>query len=77
MHAGVQEADELFDFLRRFVDQGNAVIFISHKLAEVIKLSHRVTVIRDGKVINVLEGGSLSQSFGVRPISKRRRWTAH
>ncbi len=46
-----QEADELFDFLRRFVAQGNAVIFISHKLAEVVKLSDRVTVIRDGKVV--------------------------
>ncbi|GIW37932.1 MAG: sugar ABC transporter ATP-binding protein [Meiothermus sp.] len=49
-----QEADELFDFLRRFVDQGNAVIFISHKLAEVIKLSNRVTVIRDGKVVGTV-----------------------
>jgi ABC-type uncharacterized transport system ATPase subunit len=49
-----QEADELFDFLRRFVDQGNAVIFISHKLAEVIKLSDRVTVIRDGKVVGTV-----------------------
>ncbi|GAO75386.1 ABC transporter [Meiothermus ruber H328] len=49
-----QEADELFDFLRRYVEQGNAVIFISHKLAEVIKLSHRVTVIRDGKVVGTV-----------------------
>lgn len=49
-----QEADELFDFLRRFVDQGNAVIFISHKLAEVIKLSDRVTVIRDGRVVGTV-----------------------
>ena len=44
-----QEADELFDFLRRFVAQGSAVIFISHKLAEVVKLSDRVAVIRAGK----------------------------
>ncbi|GIW30979.1 MAG: sugar ABC transporter ATP-binding protein [Meiothermus sp.] len=49
-----QEADELFDFLRRYVEQGNAVIFISHKLAEVIKLSHRVTVIRDGRVVGTV-----------------------
>jgi simple sugar transport system ATP-binding protein len=49
-----QEADELFDFLRRFVDQGNAVIFISHKLAEVIKFSDRVTVIRDGRVVGTV-----------------------
>ena len=49
-----QEADELFDFLRRFVAQGNAVIFISHKLAEVVKVSDRVTVIRDGKVVGTV-----------------------
>lgn len=50
-----QEADELFDFLRRFVAQGNAVIFISHKLAEVVEVSDRVTVIRDGKVVGTVE----------------------
>ncbi|RIH82394.1 Xylose import ATP-binding protein XylG [Meiothermus luteus] len=49
-----QEADELFAFLRRYVAQGNAVIFISHKLAEVIKLSDRVTVIRDGRVVGTV-----------------------
>ena len=55
-----QEADELFDFLRRFVDLGNAVIFISHKLAEVIKLSDRVTVIRDGKVVGTVNTSETS-----------------
>ncbi|MCL6527799.1 MAG: ABC transporter ATP-binding protein [Thermaceae bacterium] len=49
-----QEADELFAFLKRFVAQGNAVIFISHKLAEVIKVSDRVTVIRDGRVVGTV-----------------------
>jgi len=49
-----QEADELFSFLRGFVKQGNAVIFISHKLAEVIELSDRVTVIRDGRVVGTV-----------------------
>jgi len=50
-----QEADELFEFLRRFVKNGGAAIFISHKLAEVIKVSDRVTVIRDGKVVGTVE----------------------
>ncbi len=49
-----QEAEELFAFLRRYVAQGHAVIFISHKLAEVIQLSDRVTVIRDGKVVGTV-----------------------
>lgn len=61
-----QEADELFSFLRRFVEQGNAVIFISHKLAEVIKLSDRVTVIRDGKVV----GGVLTKDTDPPHLAK-------
>jgi len=50
-----QEAAELFRFLRDFVAQGNAVIFISHKLAEVMEVSDRVTVIRDGRVVGTVE----------------------
>ncbi len=46
-----QEASELFAFLRRFTQQGGAVIFISHKLNEVMQISDRITVIRDGKVV--------------------------
>jgi len=46
-----QEADELFIFLRRFTEAGNSVIFITHKLREVLAVSDRVTVLRDGKVV--------------------------
>ncbi|PIK84713.1 heme ABC transporter ATP-binding protein [Synechococcus sp. 65AY6A5] len=49
-----QEAGELFAFLRRFARRGGAVIFISHKLKEVMQLADRVTVIRDGKVVATL-----------------------
>ncbi len=50
-----QEARELFEFLRKFVAGGGAAIFISHKLAEVVDVSDRVTVIRDGKVVGTVE----------------------
>jgi simple sugar transport system ATP-binding protein len=43
------EAGELFAALRRFAVQGNAVIFISHKLDEVLEIAHRVTVLRGGR----------------------------
>jgi ABC-type uncharacterized transport system ATPase subunit len=42
------EAQDLFVALRAFAAQGNAVIFISHKLDEVIEVSTRVTVLRGG-----------------------------
>ncbi|MFN8203844.1 MAG: ABC transporter ATP-binding protein [Solirubrobacteraceae bacterium] len=44
-----QEADQLFDSLRRMADHGSSVVFISHKLHEVLALCDRVTVLRQGR----------------------------
>jgi ribose transport system ATP-binding protein len=44
------EAEELFAVLRRLKREGKAIVFVSHKLEEVMALSDRVTVLRDGKV---------------------------
>ncbi|NOH02048.1 MAG: ABC transporter ATP-binding protein [Chloroflexi bacterium] len=46
-----QEVDELFVIMRQMVKDGHALIFISHKLHEVVEISHRVTVLRDGRTI--------------------------
>ncbi|KAA6482990.1 ABC transporter ATP-binding protein [Rhizobium rhizogenes] len=45
------EARELFKALRDFVAQGNAVIFISHKLDEVLEISDRISILRGGRKI--------------------------
>lgn len=45
------EARELFRALRDFVAEGNAVIFISHKLDEVMEISDRVSILRGGRKI--------------------------
>jgi simple sugar transport system ATP-binding protein len=50
-----QEVDEFFGTLRQMVGDGHAVIFISHKLHEVLDISHRVTVLRDGKRVDSCE----------------------
>jgi len=47
-----QEVDEFFLTLRQMTQDGHAVIFISHKLHEVIDISNRVTVLRDGKMVH-------------------------
>jgi len=44
-----QEVDELFHIMRQMTADGHALIFISHKLHEVIEISQRVTVLRDGR----------------------------
>ncbi|CAM2188056.1 Ribose import ATP-binding protein RbsA 1 [Paraburkholderia sacchari] len=43
------EAEALFTVLRRLRDEGKAIVFVSHKLEEVVSLCDRVTVLRDGK----------------------------
>jgi simple sugar transport system ATP-binding protein len=45
------EARELFRALQNFVARGNAVIFISHKLDEVLEISDRITVLRGGRKV--------------------------
>jgi ABC-type uncharacterized transport system ATPase subunit len=45
------EARELFKALRDFVSTGNAVIFISHKLDEVLEISDRISILRGGRKI--------------------------
>lgn len=44
------EADELFAVVRRFAAEGTAVIFISHKIAEVLRVAGRVVVMRAGAI---------------------------
>lgn len=46
-----QEADELFKIMRSLSEKGKSIIFITHKLREVMEISDRITVIRRGKVI--------------------------
>ena len=46
-----QEADELFKIMHSLVERGTSIIFITHKLREVLDASDRITVIRRGKVI--------------------------
>lgn len=53
-----QEVDELFAIMRQMTQDGHALIFISHKLHEVLEICQRVTVLRDGRMI------------GTRPIAE-------
>jgi len=46
-----QEVDELFTIMRSLVNSGKSIIFITHKLREVLTFADRITVIRGGKVV--------------------------
>jgi ABC-type uncharacterized transport system ATPase subunit len=57
-----QEVGELFQVLRRMAKEGKAIIFISHKLDEVMQVSKKVTVLRDGRVVATLDTENTSES---------------
>lgn len=50
-----KESRKLFDMMRRLKDQGVGIIYISHRLEEVLELSDEITVFRDGKYIDTLD----------------------
>ncbi|MBA7644983.1 Ribose import ATP-binding protein RbsA [subsurface metagenome] len=50
-----QESEELFSILRSLKNEGKSIIFISHKLKEVLEVSDKITVLRNGKVIGSVE----------------------
>ena len=47
-----EEANRMFAVIRKLVDQGITVVYISHKLSEVFQIGDRVTVLRDGKIVD-------------------------
>lgn len=79
------EVEVLFGVMRRIARGGNAVLFISHRLPEVLEICDRITVLRDGKVVattdteetgletivSLILGQSLETFFPPRPPAVR------
>lgn len=53
-----QEIEDLYKVMESLRKKGKTIIFITHKLKEVMEISDRVTVLRDGRVIEVLKTSS-------------------
>lgn len=49
-----QESDLLMDFIKEYTAKGNSVVFITHKLKEVMEVADRVVVMRSGIVVNTV-----------------------
>jgi ABC-type sugar transport system ATPase subunit len=45
------EAETLFQMIRRLKEQGKAIVFIGHRLEEILEISDRITVLRDGEKV--------------------------
>ena len=56
------ETDHLLTVVRTLSASGVAVVFVSHRLAEVLDVSSRVTVLRDGRLVGVFDAAGMTQS---------------
>ena len=61
-----RETDMLFALIKKLRSEGMAIIYISHRMAEIYELSDRVSVLRDGQYIGSLMRSELSASELVR-----------
>jgi ribose transport system ATP-binding protein len=63
-----REVDALLDALRGYAAQGQTILYVSHRLEEIIDLGDRITVLRDGTVVATEERGALDEASLARLI---------
>jgi general nucleoside transport system ATP-binding protein len=66
-----QEASELFAIIRSLTEQGKSIIFISHKLNEVLEIADRITVLRQGKQVDTVPCAGATQESLARMMVGR------
>lgn len=66
-----EEREHLFETIRRLQENGVAILYVSHRLAEVPKIGQRVTVLRDGKGIGTLAVGDTDEATLIRMMVGR------
>lgn len=57
----VQAKLEIYDVIRQLTEAGKAVVVASSELAEVLHLSHRLLVMREGAIVGALEGAAMTE----------------
>ncbi len=66
-----QEADALFRMLRRLRDEGKSVVLVTHKLREIMAVTDRVTVMRQGAVVaNLATSGTSAAELAEKMIGR-------
>ena len=66
-----REIERLFTVIARMKEQGTAIIYISHRLDEIVTLADRCTVLRDGKLVATRSRGSFSTSDLIEDMTGR------
>lgn len=62
------ESEQLFSIIRDLSAQGVAILYVSHRLEEVLDLCDRITVLRDGRIVSEAERGALDKKGLVNAI---------
>ena len=60
------EVDRLFALVRRLRSEGVAIIYVSHRIKEILRLADRVAILRDGQLVAVRDAGELTEGEIVR-----------
>ena len=71
------EVERLFTIVRRLQERGVAIMFVSHKLDEVLQIAQRVTVLRNGELVETgpaadYTGRSIAKAMTGREVSEAR-----
>ena len=61
-----KEIEGLFEVIRELISRGISILYISHRLDEIFRIADRVTVMRDGKVVNTVPASELDEEKLVR-----------
>ena len=61
-----QEVDHLFALIRRLRDEGVAIIYVSHRIKEILRLCDRIAILRDGALVAVKPAAELTEAEIVR-----------
>ncbi len=70
------EADHLFGLIRSLAGQGIAIVYISHRMEEIFRVSDRVTVLRDGRLVATTPVVDLTAEQLIEQIVGRRMESA-
>jgi len=68
-----QDAEHLLQCVRSFRDEGAAIVYVSHRLNEVMELADRITVLRDGRVVGTSVRGELDKDDLIAVMDKDER----